>query len=226
HLDISYQGGEGVASLKNGTVVDLRCSACVFAYNNQTGERLILTSARCFPKDLNAVLFYHMPWYHPEVTNFFGHLEHISYSTIDVTLIKRLDHDIDLTPQIRSSDGVLFIESFVNNPTDVGQHICISGYEILITCGRVSSLSTRLSLTSLRGAADDRFPDGFKMEVFNVTIRDRDRGGTVFSYISSTGHQRVNVYGMVTHAYSQAHRVIYGGQPIGLTKIRHLREYV
>ncbi|CAG8758650.1 17774_t:CDS:2, partial [Gigaspora rosea] len=198
---IRYQGGEGVAFLDEE--IELRCSAGVFAFN-QIGVRYLLTSGRCFPED--ALLFYHVPWHHPDTSTLFGILHHISFSD-------------DEFPS-------LFIENF-GYPSNVGQHICISGYEILIACGRVSSLNARVDLPPLRRHVRIVSYRGvLKMEVFDVNIRDRDRGGTVFSYLPSTEYQRVEAYGIVTHSYERAYGAIYGGTPIVVTTIQRLRESV
>ncbi|CAG8784507.1 17749_t:CDS:2 [Gigaspora margarita] len=171
HIDIKYQGGEGVAFLNDEHDVKLRCSAGVLRSIILKNDN-ILTSGRCFPEDVTTQFIYHMPWYHPEVFNFFGILSHISYTGVDFAMIQRIDHDIDLPPQIRSSDvdfPSLFIESFGNNPTVVG--------------------------------------------------------GTVFSYIPSTKHQRVETYGIVTHFFGLTRGSIYGGEPIVVTTIQGLREF-
>ncbi|RIB22402.1 hypothetical protein C2G38_2174022 [Gigaspora rosea] len=132
--------------------------------------------------------FYHAPWCHPKTSTFFGSLRHTSYTAVDYTMIERTGVGIDLIPQIRSSDDdfpSLFIESF-GKPTAVGQHICISGYVIYITCG-----GTTYSVYGVM----------LKMEIFDVNIHEKDRGGTVFSYLPSIKHQRVVAYGIVTYSY-------------------------
>ncbi|RIB25176.1 hypothetical protein C2G38_2278138 [Gigaspora rosea] len=136
-----------------------------------------------------------------------------------------LDEEIEL----RCSAGVFAFNQIGNfgYPSNVGQHICISGYEILIACGRVSSLNARVDLPPLRRHVRIVSYRGvLKMEVFDVNIRDRDRGGTVFSYLPSTEYQRVEAYGIVTHSYERAYGAIYGGTPIVVTTIQRLRESV
>ncbi|CAG8725286.1 36486_t:CDS:1 [Gigaspora margarita] len=228
HLDIRYLCGEGVAFLNHENQVELRCSAGVFAFSETTGDRFILTSGRCFPedlKDLNTTFIYHVPWGQPEAFNFFGFSNFTSYSTTDFTIIERFDNEIDLTPQIRSSDNnfpSLFIEKF-GNPI-VGQHMCISGYVINIVCGRVTSLAVNPFLSAVRiHTITVKYLGLLRIETSGVTLHDIDRGGTVFSYIPSIGNQRVEVYGYVTHYYGRSRKS--RKETVAVTTIHNLRTF-
>ncbi|CAG8809571.1 120_t:CDS:1, partial [Gigaspora rosea] len=227
HINIIYQGGEGVAFLNDNLKVDLKCSVAFFAYNNQTGERYLLTSGRCFPTD--AELFYHVPWDHPISSTIFGRLQYTSYTNADFTMIKKIDNSIDFTPQIRSSDNLfpsLYIERFeFDNPPAIGQHICMSGYVINIICGRLTSTSSYAGVPSINGTGLAKYNYMLKMELFGANIHDIDRGGTVFSYFPSTEYQLVVVYGHVTYAYTHLSKALYGGNPIAVTPIRRLRSH-
>ncbi|CAG8598540.1 10762_t:CDS:1, partial [Cetraspora pellucida] len=195
-ISIPALAGDGFTNLAE----DLTCSLGFWAKKRQSQENVFVSSGRCFRF---AQDYYLKPWGLqnlplPDVRNHIGKMDNrVGHNEISYSIL-RIEGDVEPIGFIKNIDSPDFAELRIvdnngleNNfieTSNLGVHLCKSGYHTRVTCGFLRAHSAR-------------FFDATDPYIINYVIamdsNTGDLGGPVYSHYDRA---RVSIYGIINGA--------------------------
>ncbi|KAF0498864.1 serine protease [Gigaspora margarita] len=188
-IKIEVLGGDGLYNVQSGFL----CSVGFWVIDRfNPNEFYLITSGHCYNKKVSLNEFSYVPWGTETPALYIGPMEIAMINPYDFGIIYLNSNDVAPTFAIRNDDADQYKELIITDDapaSNVGIHICKSGYKTHLSCGYVFGLN------------------GIYIEEKDYTIEDLiitdmsgdggDSGGTVFSFVSPSNLNSVVGRGII-----------------------------